>query len=497
MKVSQLNIQLRGRSAAREGASLQQQIYRQIRADILTGSLTPGEVLPPSRSLADELNVSRNTVLRAYDQLVAEGFAKPKQGAGLFINQVATSGAYPERGRVSGRTRRSTLAQRLKRLPETRFQRTPRGGYRYEFLYGEPSYENFPHSSWARTLGKVAREITTSQLSYPPFQGRSELREAIAGYLKRARRVICNPDNIMIVHGTQDAVDLCCRMLIDPGDQVVCEQPGYRGFIKASVAVGADIRYVPVDDAGLLTTKLPRPDSRSRRAKLAFVTPAHQFPTGGVLPVGRRLALLEWARQHQTMIVEDDYDGEFRYGGPPLDTLHALAQESVVYVGTASKAFFPGLRLGWMVVPEQFIEDLVRLRSIADTTPPVMEQLALAEFMQSGQYERHIFRTRKRYAEKRRRLLAAFEARLGDRVKVLGADAGIHVLLQIPGLPAAATNDLIDRCRDCDVGIHTSAIYYQKPPAFIELVIGYNSVPLHDIPAGVDIIADEILRLLP
>ncbi len=470
--------------------SLSDQVYQQIRSFILSGQLEQGDRLLPSRVLSEELGVSRNTVTLAYDRLVAEGFVASRTGAGHFVAAVG-----PERGADEEQSKKpnlnvSSLSARASQIPPAYLRRHRRSDSQYEFLYGEPSFDDFPRQAWARTLGKVARGLTLAQLSYPDYQGEVELRRAVAGYLGRARGIACSKDNVLIVHGTQEAIDLTCRLMIDPGDAVMLEQPFYRGFLKASQAAGATIRFVDVDERGLKTDRLPD-------AKLAFVTPSHQFPVGGVLPIGRRIELLEWASTHNAIVFEDDYDGEFRYSGPPVDSLKSLDRSgSVIYVGTVSKTFFPALQLGWMVVSDDIMARLLQLRAIADTTPPSMEQLAFAAFIDSGQFERHIFRVRKRYAQKRSRLLATLEQKLGNKVQIRGTDAGIHVLMRIPGLAPDQTEVLVARCSDRGVRVHSADIYYCNTPAFAELVIGYNAVPIDDIETGAGIIADEVLFML-
>lgn len=471
--------------------NLKSQLYGQLKRAILTRRLEQGEQLLPSRVLAEETGVSRNTVLRAYDQLVAEGYVESRQGSGLYVSRIEKS-AQPRVSRSRNqRIKRSKLAERVGSLSSSVLHRNNRKGCRYEFLYGEPSYENFPHEAWARMLGKVARDVTQSQLSYTPFQGIPALREQVAGYLKRARGINCTPEDIVIVHGTQDAIDLTVRMLIDEGDTVILEHPFYRGFFKAARGAGAHIQFVDVDEQGLDSTRF------DESAKLAFVTPSHQFPTGSVMSINRRLELLNWASAQNAIVFEDDYDGEFRYNGAPVDSLKSLDEAGVViYVGTTSKTFFPSLRLGWMVVPGHLRDDICNLRSIADTTLPTMEQLALARFIQAGHFERHIFRTRKRYAEKRKVLLGTLTEELGDNIVIRGSDAGIHILVQVPGLPSGQSENLLQRCLARDVSVHLSSAYYNDAPGCVELVMGYNAMPIGDVEVGARIVAQEIGRLL-
>ncbi len=336
---------------------LNHQVYAALRLAILSARIGQGTRLAPSRVLAAELGVSRNTVLYAYEQLIAEGYAHTRSGSGTFVSLDVQAVNVPEksapRGDVS-RPRLSALAQRLtQKVPAQLLYRQGRQRLRYDFLYGEPAYADFPIDTWARIVGKKARGLTERQLGYAPVTGTQALKEAVAGYLTRSRGVICDAAQVVIVQGTQEAIDLTVRLLVDPGDTAVLEEPAYRGFAKSLRATDARIVYADVDEEGLCVDQL----SKVTEAKLAFVTPSHQFPAGGVLPLSRRLALLAWAAKHNTILLEDDYDGEFRYEGKPITSLQSLdTQGRVIYVGTASKICFPSLRIGWVVVPDGLMD---------------------------------------------------------------------------------------------------------------------------------------------
>ena len=280
------------------------------------------------------------------------------------------------------------------------FSANPRAPLNFDFAYGEPAYADLPMPSWARIVGRSARQLNQAQLGYAPHAGINELRTAVAGYLARARGVHCDPEQVVIVQGTQEAIELSVRLLVDPDDPVVLENPHYRGFRRCLLAAGAHIQPVPVDEMGLCTDAL----ADISGAKLACITPSHQFPLGGILPVQRRLATLAWAQQQQTVILEDDYDGEFRYQHSPVPSLQSLdTRGCVIYVGTSSKIFFPSLRIGWMVVPEPLLPDLLAIKAMADTWPSTLEQLAFSHFINEGHLERHIHRARKSVGGKTRR----------------------------------------------------------------------------------------------
>jgi GntR family transcriptional regulator/MocR family aminotransferase len=359
----------------------------------------------------------------------------------------------------------------------------------YDFRYGEPSYTDLPLETWSRLLGRRARRMSVRHLAYQPPGGAVELREALAGYLARARGVVCAPEQIVIVHGSQQAIDLTARLLVDPGDGVVLEEPHYTGFSFCLNAAGAKLLHVPVDDQGLCTDELAAIED----ARLACVTPSHQFPTGAVLSLPRRLALLDWAAQHDAYVLEDDYDGEFRFDGKPIECLQALDHGGrVLYAGTASKLLFPSLRIGWLIAPPDLTPHFVNAKALADTGTASIEQLALADFIREGHLERHARRARNRTAARRVALLEAIEREFGDRARVLGASAGLHVLLQLPDLPAIETRRLRAACRERGVGVYPAATFYARPPEHAELLLGYAALGEGAIREGVARLRDAL-----
>jgi GntR family transcriptional regulator/MocR family aminotransferase len=469
--------------------ALHRQLYRALRAAILDGRLTAGARLPGTRALARELGVSRNTVLQATEQLIAEGYATGRPRSGTFVN-VASRGDVPAflpflPSTTSPRELAlSALGRRLSGAvaPGRATWSIGRESLPYDFRYGEPSYDDLPLDTWSRLLGRRARRLSVRRLAYQPPGGAVELREALAGYLARARGVATEPEQILIVHGSQQAIDLSVRLLVDAGDGVVLEEPHYTGFTFCLTAAGANVHHVAVDDEGLRTDELAKIES----ARLACVTPSHQFPTGAVLSLPRRLALLDWAAQRDAYILEDDYDGEFRFDGKPIECLQALDQGGrVLYAGTASKLLFPSLRIGWLVAPPALAPYFSTTKALADTGTASIEQLALADFISEGHLERHARRARNRTAARRVALLDAIDRELGDRARVLGASAGLHVLLQLPDLPARETRRLRNACRERGVGVYPAAPYYAKPPAHVELLLGYAALKEGAIRLGI------------
>jgi GntR family transcriptional regulator/MocR family aminotransferase len=473
-----------------EGA-LHRQVYRALRGAILSGRIGAGERLPGSRLLARELGISRNTVLQACEQLLAEGYATGRARSGTFVAAVLPAGAAgspASRQRAkpdaSGEPALSALGRRLAlAVAPGRASWSPwQEPLPFDFRYGEPSYSDLPMETWSRILGRRARRLSARRLAYQPPGGAAELREALAGYLARARGVSCSTEQIVIVHGSQQAIDLTARLLIDPGDRVVLEEPHYTGFSFCLNAVGAELSHVSVDEQGLRTDELAAiPDAR-----LACVTPSHQYPTGAVLSLPRRLALLEWAVGRDAYVLEDDYDGEFRFDGKPIECLQALDRDGrVLYAGTASKLLFPALRIGWLVAPPALAPFFLNAKALADTGTPSLEQLALADFIREGHLERHARRARIRTAARRVALLEAVASKLGERARVLGASAGLHVLLQLPQLSAREMPRLRSACRERGVGVYPAAPFYARPPAHAELLLGYAALSELSIRTGI------------
>jgi GntR family transcriptional regulator/MocR family aminotransferase len=464
---------------------LYRQIYSALRGEILSGVRGAGSPVPPTRQLAGELGCSRNVVTLAYDQLLAEGYLQSRRGSGTFVAPTLVRQRPGERRsrRAEGPLHLSELSKRL--LAETGRQRVAWQKRSppppYDFWYGRPPLADFPHDAWCRLLGRVARQATLRRLDYGPPEGVPELRQAIAAYVHRARGVVCSAEQVLIVNGFQQGVDLVSRVLLNPGDRVVVEEPHYRPARLAFLAVGAEVVGVAVDGDGLRVAELP-----SDGIRLVYVTPSHQFPTGVVLPLARRLELLAWAVRCHAYVLEDDYNGEFRYGGRPVETLQGLDDRGrVLYAGTFSKVMFPALRMGYLIVPEPLIEAFVTAKALADAGGPTIIQVALAELIDGGQFERHIRRARARNAVRRRAMLEAIEQHLGDGREVVGADAGLHVMLRLRNLTQRRFAELRRRAREQGVGIYPAAPFYLEAPPQTELLLGYASLTEAEIREGI------------
>ncbi|HEY4879902.1 MAG TPA: PLP-dependent aminotransferase family protein, partial [Candidatus Acidoferrales bacterium] len=410
---------------SRKGEPLFRQVYRGLRQAILAGTFRAGDQLPSTREMADELCVSRTVVLLAYDQLVAEGFAAGRGGSGTYVAE-GLSGTRPKKLETCTTLRLSKYgASAAEVATSVDFPGRRSRRLRYDFEYGgRGDVETFPFEMWRRILLRHVRNAPIRELDYAGAAGSLALREAISVHVRRSRAVACDPSQVIIVNGSQQALDLVARVLIERGDDVAIEDPQYQGAREIFRSAGARLQLVSVDREGLNPDKLPK------RARLAFVTPSHQFPTGAILPLARRLALLEWARHKNAAIVEDDYDGEFHYEGQPLESLQGLDGEGrVIYIGTFSRTVFSALRIGYLIAPKSLVPAFTSAKWLCDRHTATLEQETLAEFIATGMYERHLRRIRRRNAANREALLGAVEEYLGGRVQVSGEGAGTHVVL--------------------------------------------------------------------
>ncbi|HEX4038729.1 MAG TPA: PLP-dependent aminotransferase family protein [Acidobacteriaceae bacterium] len=464
------------------------QVYGGIRQGILAGTLRAGERLPSTRDLAEQLGISRTVVLLAYEHLIAEGFAAGRAGSGTYVShELRAQGA--KRGGKAGLAAGRGAALRLSRCGNAvrdaagvvHAPRRQDPVPRYDFANGRSDLGTFPFAVWRRLLLRQAREASVRQFDYSSALGSLALRTAICGHLQRSRAVVCEPEEVIVVNGSQQALDLVTRVLVEPGERVAIENPHYNGAREAFRAAGARLCGVPVDRDGLDPAQLPDD------ARIAFVTPSHQFPTGTVLPLDRRLALLRWAGRRNAVILEDDYDGEFRYDGRPLESLQGLDREGrVVYLGTFSRTVFPSLRIGYLVAPASLVPALAAAKWVSDLHSSTLEQQTLAEFIESGLYERHLRRLRRRNTARRTALLEAVRRYLEGRVEVTGDGAGAQVMLW----PKRKVTEgaIIQKAAHLGVGIYSIGHCYLDPaqgdrrPGF---VLGYASLNEREIREGI------------
>ncbi len=451
----------------------------------MSGAFPAGDRLPSTRDLAEQLGISRTVVLLAYDHLLAEGFVVGHGGSGTYVSE-GLGGSVPAREKRSAKLRLSRFG--LAAEDAVTSVDSPRRGsslLRCDFAYGRSDIETFPFEMWRRILLRHARKAAIRGLDYGPAVGSLVLREAICAHLRRSRAVVCDPSEVIVVNGSQQALDLVARVLLERGDRVAIEDPQYNGTREVLRGAGARLQPVPVDRDGLNPAKLPE------QASLVFVTPSHQFPTGAILPLGRRLALLEWARRKNSVIVEDDYDGEFHYEGRALESLQGLDTEGrIVYIGTFSRTIFPALRIGYLIVPKSLTAAFTAAKWLNDLHSATVEQQTLAEFIASGMYERHLRRLRRRNTARREALLDAIHRYLGGRVEVTGDGSGAHVVLW-PG-KRVSENTVIAHAASRGVGVYGTSHCFLRRPSRTGLMLGYACMREEEIREGIRLLGEVL-----
>ena len=417
-------------SRKRTGESLSGWLYRELRAAILEGRLKPGALLPPTRALAVQYGVARGTVVGVFEQLISEGYLEARVGSGTSVNRKLPDDFFraPAKHQTAAKPAvQGSLSERGKRMAVSPFLAlTPPQHRSRAFCANQPSVNHFPLELWGRLGSRRLRLASRGMLSAGDAMGYPPLREAIAAHLGSTRGVVCSADQVTVVSGTQQALDLVTRVVLDAGDAAWMEDPGYPGAAAILRANGARLVPVPVDTSGLCVEEGLK---RAPEARFAFVTPAHQFPLGVTLSLERRLRLLEWSRASGAWIFEDDYDSEFRFAGRPLAALQGLASEgNVLFAGSFSKMLFPSLRLGFVVVPPHLVEPLRAARSLVDRYSPVIEQAVLCDFIAAGHFGQHLRRMREVYAERLEVLQNAAKKEWGDRLWLHPTNTGLQTV---------------------------------------------------------------------
>jgi GntR family transcriptional regulator/MocR family aminotransferase len=469
-----------------DGTPLFRQLYLQLRSAMLSRRLRPGTKLPSTRELASLLGVSRSAVVAAYEQLLAEGYTSGRRGSGTYI-----SSDLPDPIDASAQRRKRAVAAVTSRAAPTR----PIGDFidvtvqseQRPFNLGRTLVDARTEKLWRKLNARILRSLDPSHLGYSDPRGTIELRREICDYLQAARAVRCDPEQIVVTNGTQQAVDLVIRVL-GPGKEVWVEDPGYPLTRHALIAAGAKAHPIPVDRQGI---DVGAGIKSAPNARAAFVTPSHQFPTGVVLSMARRLELLAWARKKNAWIVEDDYASEFRYGGRPLASLQGLDEgERVIYIGTFNKALFPGLRMGYAVVPRGLLRPFVAARYLMDRQPPTLSQAVVAAFMQEGHFAAHLRRMRLMYRDQRDHLVAALKSRLGTELTVDAPDQGMHLVAYTRrGLSDVA----IEReGREHGVIVRAMSRMHVAAPPRSALVLGFSGYPSRSIAPAVERLAQLI-----
>lgn len=478
------------------GAStpLRRQLYAWFRTAIAEGRLRPGQRVPSTRGLARELRISRTPVICAYDQLQAEGYLQSYRGAGTCIaasvsTLTASRGSKrAEGGRRPGMRRASQRALRLLTLPDE--QQLPIAG---PFRVSMPALDSFPQRAWARWVSRHARRASLEDLAYGDPMGDPGLRELIAAYLRAVRGVRCDATQIMITSGSQQGLLITLRALLDPGDAIWVEDPGYPGAHRAFALMGCETVPVPLDREGLI---VEAGVAREPAARAAYVTPSHQYPMGMTLSAGRRIQLLNWASCAGAWILEDDYDSEYRFGAEPIASLQGLdTADRVIYLGTFSKILFPALRVGYLVIPKDLVGAFRATRDAMDIFPLTLYQRVLAEMLREGHFARHIRRMRVIYAERRERLLAALHRHFRDTLEIASAEAGLHLVLRLP--PGVDDKRVARHANETGVACVALSVCHLEPPDRGGLILGYGGVPPPGMDAAVRRLASVLRDFLP
>jgi GntR family transcriptional regulator / MocR family aminotransferase len=469
----------------RNRTSIHRELSDWFRRAIISGQLRPGQRVPSSRNLANELKISRTPILTAYDQLYAEGYLETFVGAGTCIAR-----SIPEEPKSSSTkwrngplqtveykaARRISARAALMHVPTQPWLKN-QGAFRV----GLPALDHFPVGVWSKLLNRHSRKPPIDMMAYGDPMGYLPLREAIAEYLSTVRAVRCAPSQILVTTGSQQGLQLCAHILVDPNERVLVEEPGYPGARQALMIAGAQIVPIPVDQEGLNVAEGIR---LGRGARAVYITPSHQFPLGMTMSATRRIQLLNWAARSGAWIIEDDYDSEYRFGCRPIVSLQGLDSNArVVYIGTFSKVAFPALRLGYMVVPNDLVPAFSDTRDAFDACSPTLYQVVMTDFIREGHFARHIRRMRALYMDRRKALLEAIREHLGDRLEVIGTEAGMHLAALLPlGVDDVAVSK---KAAQYGISARPLSMCYLNPPVRGGLILAYGGANMLEIADGI------------
>jgi GntR family transcriptional regulator / MocR family aminotransferase len=481
---------------SRRKSPIYRQLYDWLRTAISEGRMRPGQRLPSTRSMAAELRISRISVFNAYEQLHSEGYLEAFVGSGTCVARTIPDDAFgflpahrrkgPQRVIAeSGPRTVSARAVALLNVPLEAWLHNL-GAFRVSL----PALDHFPIDVWSKLVARHSRRLSRAIMAYGDAMGYLPFREAIAEYVNTFRGVRCDSSPILVTTGSQQALQISAQVLLDPKDQVLIEEPGYPGARVAFTSAGAQLVPVPVDDEGMVVSEIT---ARSRHARVAYVTPSHQYPLGMTMSATRRMSLLKWAVRSGSWIIEDDYDSEFRFGSRPIASLQGLDMHGrVIYIGTFSKVLFPALRLGYVVVPKDLVPAFSAARDAADIFASPLYQAVLTDFICEGHFARHIRRMRMLYMDRRKALVNAIRNQMGDIIEVIGAEAGMHLVAMLP----PATDDVSVSKHAAQNGISAMSLSscYLKPPKRGGLILGYGGVNPRQIQDAINKLRNSVNR---
>ncbi|WP_341964349.1 PLP-dependent aminotransferase family protein [Pseudomonas sp. RC10] len=475
----ELHIVIQGRK------DLANQLYQQLRDSIESGRLAAGVQLPPSRLLAAQLGLSRKTISDTYSRLTYENFLVGKIGSGTFVN---TLSAQPQRSSIRSDLASQKVVRKWQDISLPLRHPTLEGTLRCDFIGGATAKTQFPHDDWRRCTQYALRQMSQARGFYSQPEGVAPLRHAIAGHIAFARGVKCSAEDVVVCNGAQQALDLIARVLIEPGCTVAMEDPGYTPARLLFAAQGANVVSVPVDEEGIIVDGIPE------NAHVIYVTPSHQMPLGMPMSVARREALLEKASRIGAIIIEDDYDSEFRYEGRPTDSLQSMDRFGVVaYVGTFSKTLLPELRLGYAVLPSAILEAVIKAKQLTDWHTSTLPQWALAKFISEGLLNKHIRRCHGIYAGRRERILARLAGDLSPWLEAIPCTAGFHmaVMFKVP----INLRLLVELARKVEIGLYPLTGFYHSAPTRDGLMLGFGAIETLDIDPALDRLRDVLEQI--
>ncbi len=422
-----------------QNISLIRQVYEQIRHQILRGELSPGERLPSTRDLAENLRVSRNIILEAYDQLIAEGYMTSIRGSGTYVAE----GAYWKQSELE-HSHEIGVVEAVETKPKNDV---------IDFCFGVPALDSFPRRKWSQLYYNICTSYPSSVFGYGSPAGCLELRQVLANYLVRTRGVYCQPEQVIITTGAIQAINIVANLLLSAHDEVITEDPLNISVRKIFLTTGAKVLSIPVDEQGIKPALIPD----DAKPQLIYITPSHQFPLGSTLPIQRCIELVEIAHQTGCYILEDNYDNEFRFEGTPVSSLQGLEPELAIYVGTFSKILSPSLRIGYMVVPPKLIELFRQYKNLLDHHSPSLNQLVLAQFIEQGYFERHISKMKKIYRKRQEMIIKSLYTHFGKKCRVSGHSTGLHLIVEFDDV--IFTDQMIVRLEEAGVRVYPIEMY--------------------------------------
>lgn len=450
------------------------QVYQQIRERILNGDLQSGEKLPSTRELSFELIVSRNVILEAYDQLMAEGFLVARRGSGTFVAE----------GTFLKQNKKTPL------IPSMNWDADKnKDDHIINFRSGIPALDLFPRKTWAKLSYAVWNDTSPSTFGYDIPEGRPELRQVLSRYLLKTRGVDCHPEQIVITSGATQALTLVSKLILSPNDMVIIEDPITNDIQTIFKTPGSSLYPIPVDEYGMKTSLLPL----NKNPKLVFITPSHQFPLGGTLPIQRRIQLINYSRKTNCYLIEDDYDSEFRYEGTPVSSLQGLEPDRVLYIGSFSKILSPALRIGYVILPSYLIEKCRRLKWFSDLHTPSLDQLILARFIDEGYLERHITKMKKIYKKRRDYLIHCIKTTFPNEANIFGYSTGLHLIVEL--IDFHFSKEALKQIEQFGVKVYpVEGHTIEKGKHHNQIILGYGHLNNEEIKEGVTRLYEAIYK---